>query len=109
MKEEEIGPKVEFAYSQWCVFCDRGTGEVMHIHEYLMSSPDEEIPPEELVEQARRAVGNRLRAERIRVIHPPKGMRLDPSAIYAVDVQEDTLFVASKQALSEGFPSARNR
>jgi hypothetical protein len=107
MDEKQIGPRVEFAYSQWCVFCDRGTGEVMHIHEYLMSRPEHEVPQEELEEQARRAAGERLRGERIRVIHPPKDMRLDPAAIYAVDLQKGTVAVAGRAPLGEWVHKAR--
>ena len=107
MDAQQSGPMVEFAYSQWCVFCDRGTGQVMHIHEYLVSRPEDEVPQEELEEQARRVAGDRLRGERIRVIHPRKDMRLDPAAIYAVDLQKGTVTVAARAPLGEWVPKGR--
>jgi hypothetical protein len=107
MNEKQTGPRIEFAHSQWCVFCDHATGEVVHIHEYLLPRPENHVPREELEEQARRAVGDRLRGERIRVIHAPKEMRLDPAAMYAVDLQKGTLVVTGKAPLGEGVRRVR--
>ena len=99
--------EIKFEHQQWCVFYDRGSGRVVHVHEYLARSRDNAVTAGELIEQARRTVGDRLDHERVRVFHPPEGMRLDANAIYAVDVKEGKLFVADTIASERTAPRHR--
>lgn len=96
MKASKHGPRIEFTASQWCVFYDGETGEPVHIHEYLIASEKDRVGAEELEEQARQAVGERLRHQRISVIHPPAGERLNPRAVYSVDLKKRCVVVAEE-------------
>jgi hypothetical protein len=98
MDEKDIGPEITFPYSQWCVFVDRGTGEIVHTHEYLLSSQDDRIPQEDLEEQAREVVGDRLRGEHIRVVHAPDDIQPERGSMYGVDLHEGRLFVVGKSS-----------
>lgn len=88
---------------------DRSNGEVVHVHQFAPLDPDTRLNEEEMRHGALIQAGSARPHTKLAALHARKGMQLNPSKRYRVDLKTGKLITEAAEQLPPRQPPKRRR